>query len=146
MNMVGSTETGDTDAPLPIDVSVGSDCCTEAEDVLTVAYGVLITVEMLQAAAGAGKLPDNFTEEKVEHFADAADVVHKLVTHDQYDAFKADGLGALPSALEGEVRDRLAPLASAYGVEMATDTRDSGTSPLDKVAAAIEAAHGQRGS
>lgn len=108
----------DTDAPLKIGVPDVDDVHPEAVDILRVFYGVTVTLEMLKQSLREGNPPEDFSQETVDTLEAAFRTGEQLLDHDAYEAFREEGLAALPEDLVADIRETMAPVASVYGVEL----------------------------
>lgn len=109
----------DQDAPLEIEIDAPPDVHEEAADVLTIIYGVSVTLEMVQDALAEDAVPEGLTQDHIDTLQAAFRTGERVQSHAAYEAFLHEGLGALPADLVDDIRDNISPLASAYGVDLA---------------------------
>lgn len=115
-----ATADGDTETPLPItyDVPDDVDVDEEAVKILAVYWGVTLTLHMIHEALAENNPPENLTQDHIDTLEAAFRTGQRLLDHDAYEAFLAEGPSALPEDLVDEIEETLAPVASAYGIEL----------------------------
>jgi len=142
MTDTDTTNSTDPDAPLPIDYDVPNDVDAEAAKILAVLYGVIKTLELIQEALAEDNPPEGLTQEHLDTLQEAFRTGERVQDHAAYEAFLVEGPSALPEDLADEISESLAPLASAYGVDLDRGA-DAGLDLADHLTADVT---GWRGS